>query len=40
MHRLLRLHYGDHGFELEPARDQNGLTQAIGRYSQGELRYE
>jgi methylated-DNA-[protein]-cysteine S-methyltransferase len=40
MHRLLRLHYGDHGFGLEPAPDPNALAEATGRYFQGELRYE
>lgn len=36
MRRLLRRHYGDR-FRLEPARDPNGLTSAIGRYFAGEL---
>jgi methylated-DNA-[protein]-cysteine S-methyltransferase len=37
MHRLLRLHYGENGFRLEPARNPNGLAHAIGRYFDGEL---
>lgn len=37
MLRLLRLHYGDGGFQLEPARDPNGLSDAIRRYFAGEL---
>lgn len=37
MHRLLRLHYGENGFRLEPARNLNGLTDAIGSYFVGEL---
>jgi methylated-DNA-[protein]-cysteine S-methyltransferase len=37
MRRLLRLHYGENGFRLEPARNPNGLTQAICSYFEGEL---
>jgi methylated-DNA-[protein]-cysteine S-methyltransferase len=37
MHRLLRLHYGENGVELQPSRDPNGLTSAISRYFGGEL---
>jgi methylated-DNA-[protein]-cysteine S-methyltransferase len=37
MRRLLHLHYGKNGFRLEPARNPNGLTHAIGRYFGGEL---
>jgi methylated-DNA-[protein]-cysteine S-methyltransferase len=37
MRRLLRLHYGENGFRLEPARNPNGLTSAIKRYFAGEL---
>jgi methylated-DNA-[protein]-cysteine S-methyltransferase len=37
MRRLLRLHYGEHGFRLEPARNPNGLTHAIGSYFAGEV---
>jgi methylated-DNA-[protein]-cysteine S-methyltransferase len=37
MRRLLRLHYGEHGFTLESARHPNGLTDAIRSYFAGEL---
>lgn len=37
MGRLLRLHYGEGGFRLEPARNPNGLTDAISSYFAGEL---
>ena len=37
MRRLLRLHYGESGFRLEPARNRNFLTEAIARYFAGEL---
>jgi methylated-DNA-[protein]-cysteine S-methyltransferase len=37
MHRSLRLHYGENGFRLEPARNPNDLTRAISRYFAGEL---
>ena len=37
MRRLLCLHYGKTGFRLEPTRDSNRLTDAIGRYFGGEL---
>ncbi len=32
MRRLLSLHYGNNGFKLEPARNPNGLTDAISSY--------
>jgi methylated-DNA-[protein]-cysteine S-methyltransferase len=35
--RLLRLHYGENGFRLEPARNPSGLTHAITKYFEGEL---
>lgn len=38
MQRLLRLHYGEHGFRLEPNRNLNGLADAIGRYFAGDLK--
>jgi len=37
MRHFLRLHYGDIKTLLEPARNPNGLTHAIGRYFDGEL---
>jgi methylated-DNA-[protein]-cysteine S-methyltransferase len=37
MRRLLQLHYGENGFRLEPARNPNGLANAIGSYFAGEL---
>lgn len=37
MQRLLRLHYGEDGFRLEPARSPNEATFAISRYFEGEL---
>jgi methylated-DNA-[protein]-cysteine S-methyltransferase len=37
MRRLLRLHYGEGGFRLEPARNPNRLTDAIRGYFAGEL---
>jgi methylated-DNA-[protein]-cysteine S-methyltransferase len=37
LRRLLRLHYGENGFRLEPARNPSGLTHAIIRYFEGEL---
>lgn len=37
MHRLLRLHYGDDGFKLEPTRNPNRLADAIRSYFAGEL---
>jgi len=37
MQRLLRLHYGENGFRLTPARNPNGVTHAISRYFAGEL---
>ena len=37
MQRLLRLHYGENGFALTPARNPHGMTHAIGRYFAGEL---
>jgi methylated-DNA-[protein]-cysteine S-methyltransferase len=37
MRKFLRLHYGEHGFTLEPARNPNGLTDAMAAYFAGEL---
>lgn len=37
MRRLLRLHDSEKRFELESARDPNGLTSAIDRYFTGRL---
>ncbi len=37
MLRILRLHYGEDGFRLEPARNPQDLTYAILRYFEGEL---
>jgi methylated-DNA-[protein]-cysteine S-methyltransferase len=37
MMRLLRLHYGKHGFKLEPARNPHGLREAIDRYFAGDI---
>jgi methylated-DNA-[protein]-cysteine S-methyltransferase len=37
MRRILRLHYGENGYRLEPARNPNDLTYTIGRYFEGEL---
>jgi methylated-DNA-[protein]-cysteine S-methyltransferase len=37
MQRLLRLHYGDGGFRLEPVRNSNGLKVAISEYFAGDL---
>lgn len=37
MHRMLRLHYRENGFRLEPARNPNGLTSAISSYFAGEF---
>lgn len=37
MHRLLRLHYGNFAFTLEPARVSTNLTDAIGSYFDGQL---
>jgi methylated-DNA-[protein]-cysteine S-methyltransferase len=37
MQRLLRLHYGTSGFQIEPGHKTNGLTDAINRYFAGEL---
>ncbi len=37
MRRLLRLHYDEDGFSLEPARRPSSLTNAIGSYFAGEL---
>jgi methylated-DNA-[protein]-cysteine S-methyltransferase len=33
----LELHYGKHGFTIEPAHNVGGLTSAIARYFAGEL---
>jgi len=37
MRRILCLHYGEHGFRLEAARNPHGLRDAISRYFEGEL---
>ena len=37
MRRILRLHYGEVGIALEPARNPAGLTSAIARYFEGDL---
>ena len=37
MRRLLRLHYGEAGDILEPARDPGGLTSALRAYFAGKL---
>ncbi|RKH07118.1 methylated-DNA--[protein]-cysteine S-methyltransferase [Corallococcus carmarthensis] len=37
MHRLLRLHYGEGGCVLEPARDPSGRTSALQAYLHGDL---
>ena len=37
MLRLLRLHYGKAGFNLEPAYNPHGLTDAINRYFAGDV---
>jgi methylated-DNA-[protein]-cysteine S-methyltransferase len=37
MQRLLRLHYGKDGFNLEPTTNPNGLSDAIRRYFAGEV---
>ena len=37
MRRALRLHYGEDGFVLEPARDPGGLTSALRAYFAGDL---
>jgi methylated-DNA-[protein]-cysteine S-methyltransferase len=37
MRHFLRLHYGEDGFRLEPARNPNELTSRIGSYFAGEL---
>lgn len=37
MHKLLRLHYGEDGFRLEPVRNPSGLADAINRYFAGDL---
>ncbi|GMU06328.1 methylated-DNA--[protein]-cysteine S-methyltransferase [Corallococcus caeni] len=37
MHRLLRLHYGEGGCVLEPARDPYGRTSALQAYLRGDL---
>jgi methylated-DNA-[protein]-cysteine S-methyltransferase len=38
MRRLLRIHYGDDGFRLEPNRNPGDLTCAISSYFAGELK--
>jgi methylated-DNA-[protein]-cysteine S-methyltransferase len=37
MRQLLRLHYGEGGFELVPDKNPGGLTQVMRRYFSGEL---
>jgi methylated-DNA-[protein]-cysteine S-methyltransferase len=37
LRRLLRLHYGEHGFTLEGERNPGGLTSAMSAYFAGEL---
>jgi methylated-DNA-[protein]-cysteine S-methyltransferase len=37
MRRFLRLHYGEDGFTLTPARNPNGLSDAISSYFAGDL---
>jgi methylated-DNA-[protein]-cysteine S-methyltransferase len=37
MRRLLRLHYGKDGFDLEPATNPSGLSDAIRRYFAGDV---
>ncbi|MCU1314334.1 MAG: methylated-DNA--protein-cysteine methyltransferase [Acidobacteriaceae bacterium] len=37
MRRLLRLHYREHGFTLEPARSSSDVASALARYFAGEL---
>jgi methylated-DNA-[protein]-cysteine S-methyltransferase len=37
MRRLLRLHYGEKRFQLEPTNNPNSLTDAMKRYFAGEL---
>ena len=38
MHRLLRLHYGENGFKLEPSHGEDRLSEAIGTYFAGDLK--
>ena len=38
MRRLLRLHYGENGFQLQPGRAPDALGKAIGSYFTGDLR--
>lgn len=35
--KLLRLHYGEHGYALEPRKNPGGLTAAMRAYFEGEL---
>lgn len=35
--KLLRLHYGEHGYTLEPRRNPGGLTAAMCTYFEGDL---
>jgi len=37
MRQLLRLHYGEGGFTLEPSRDPGGLTATMRSYFEGRL---
>jgi methylated-DNA-[protein]-cysteine S-methyltransferase len=38
MQRALRLHYGEGGFRMEPARNPSGLSDAIRSYFAGDLK--
>jgi methylated-DNA-[protein]-cysteine S-methyltransferase len=35
--RVLRLHYGERGYELTPGKNPHGLSEKIQRYFAGEL---
>jgi methylated-DNA-[protein]-cysteine S-methyltransferase len=37
MMRILRLHYGDGGFQINPMRNPHGLADAMNRYFSGDL---
>lgn len=37
MQRLLRLHYGEHGFQLKSHRNPNGLTDVMASYFAGDI---
>ena len=36
--RFLKLHFGENGFQMEPSRNPNGLSDAIALYFSGELK--